>query len=83
MMICWVKADTPFMFSPLRRMPITKEPISVPETVPTPPLERGAADDGGGKWHPAHITPSLGWAADEARDISTQPVRPASAPEAM
>ena len=32
-----MNADTPFMFRPLRRMPIMKAPIIVPEIVPTPP----------------------------------------------
>ena len=36
-MICWMKAETPLMFNPLRRMPITNAPITVPEIVPMPP----------------------------------------------
>ncbi len=41
-MICCTKLDTPFMLRPLRRMPMTNAPITVPEMVPTPPVVREA-----------------------------------------
>ncbi len=61
-------------------MPITKAPITVPEIVPTPPVSEVPPITAAAIASSSYINPSLGWAVTR-RDISTQPVRPASRPD--
>ena len=48
MIICWRNDETPSRFSPFRNTPMSRAPISVPASVPCPPMQTGAADHRGG-----------------------------------
>ena len=54
------------MFRPLRRMPMTKAPIAVPEIVPTPPTSEVPPMTALAMASSSYITPSLGWGGDQA-----------------
>ncbi len=54
--------------------------MTVPETVPMPPVSEVPPITAAAMASSSYITPSLGCAVTR-RDISTQPVSPASAPD--